>query len=154
MADTARARRLWICYRITEAEYETVFRFQSGRCAGCGEQPRKTRLAVDHCHASGRIRGLLCWKCNKAIGILRDNAQAALNLGEYLKSPTFPVALGRETYGLLGQAKPSKKIKVYGPPVAVVIGKGKPICFISESPSSPLSSASVTAQRSKRKRSR
>jgi hypothetical protein len=46
-------------------------------------------------------------------------ADAMERLGKYLKSPTAPAALGKETYGLIGKAKASKKVKVYGPPVAI-----------------------------------
>jgi len=123
---TARQRALWIQYRLTEEDYESILRHQGGVCAGCGKPPYSCRLAVDHDHKTGRIRGLLCWLCNRAIGILRDNAKAATRLGEYLVSPPAPVALGKETYGLIGQAKASKKVKVYGPPAVAVIGrKGK-----------------------------
>lgn len=126
---TARQRALWVKYRLTDAEYDSILKHQGGVCAGCGEPPRKTRLAVDHDHKTGRIRGLLCWLCNRAIGILRDNAKAAARLGAYLESPTAPAALGKETYGLIGKAKTGKKKMLYGPPVPVpvVIGqKRKP----------------------------
>jgi hypothetical protein len=123
---TARARALWVRYRLTEPEYDSILKHQGGVCAGCGEPPRKTRLAVDHDHKTGRIRGLLCWLCNRAIGILRDNARAATRLGAYLVAPPAPVALGKETYGLIGRAK-YKKQMIYGPPaqVEVVIGRKK-----------------------------
>jgi hypothetical protein len=113
---TPRQRLLWVCYRLREDEYAAILAHQGNRCAGCGRPPGPIRLAVDHCHKTGRIRGLLCWLCNRAIGILRDNATAAANLGAYLASPPAPVALGKETYGLIGAAKASKKVKVYGPP--------------------------------------
>jgi hypothetical protein len=113
---SARSRLLWILYRITEEEYAVILAYQKGVCAGCGRAPGNIRLAVDHCHKTGRIRGLLCWLCNRAIGILRDNASAAANLGKYLESPPAPAALGKETFGMIGQAKANKKIKVYGPP--------------------------------------
>lgn len=119
---TPHERRLWICYRLKPDEYDAILKHQRGGCAGCGRPPNGIRLAVDHCHTTGRIRGLLCWLCNRAIGILRDNAAAATNLGEYLAAPTAPAALGRETYGLIGKANPSKKKKVYGPPATAVIG--------------------------------
>ena len=118
----ARKRALWILYRLTPDEYNSILAFQGGVCAGCGEAPHGRALAVDHDHKTGRIRGLLCWLCNRAIGILRDNATAASRLGVYLTSPTAPRALGKETYGLIGKAKANKKVKVYGPPVEVVIG--------------------------------
>jgi len=117
----ARARVLWICYRLKPEEYEKIFSHQGGVCAGCRRAPGRISLAVDHNHTTGEVRGLLCWLCNRAIGILRDNAEAAANLGAYLAAPTAPIALGKRTFGLIGQAKASKKLKVYGPPATVVI---------------------------------
>ena len=120
----ARIRALWILYRLTESAYNAILQFQGGVCAGCGEPPHGRSLAVDHDHKTGLIRGLLCWHCNRAIGIARDKADALARLGAYLKSPTATAALGQETYGLIVQAKANKKVKVYGPPaVAVVIGR-------------------------------
>jgi hypothetical protein len=113
---TGRERNLWICYRLSVPDYEKILSYQGGVCAGCSKPPRGTRLAVDHCHRTGRIRGLLCWLCNRAIGLLRDNAKAAANLGKYLTAPTAPAALGHETFGLIGRAMASKKVKVYGDP--------------------------------------
>jgi len=120
---TARQRDLWLKYRLTEEEYESILKHQGGVCAGCGEPPRKTRLAVDHDHKTGRIRGLLCWLCNRAIGILLDRSATATRLGAYLAAPTAPAALGKETYGLIGKAK-RKKNMVYGPPIATIGRKG------------------------------
>jgi len=119
----ARIRALWILYRLTEAAYNAILQFQGGVCAGCGEPPRGRSLAVDHDHKTGLIRGLLCWHCNRAIGIARDRADALTRLGAYLLAPAATAALGKETYGLIGQAKASKKVKVYGPPVAVSVGR-------------------------------
>lgn len=117
---TARERHLWICYRLTEEEYAAVLAFQGGVCAGCGRPPNGINLAVDHDHKTGRIRGLLCWLCNRAIGIVRDKAQTLTRLGLYLAVPSAPLALGKETFGLIGQAKASKKVKLYGPPISAV----------------------------------
>ena len=120
---TARQRLLWTCYRLTEAEYNSILQYQGGVCAGCGEAPRGRALAVDHEHRTGLIRGLLCWHCNRAIGIARDKADALSKLGAYLTDPTAPKALGKKTYGLIGKAKASKKVKVYGPPAPIAIGQ-------------------------------
>lgn len=62
-------------YKMTYEHFERLWEEQSGRCAICtGELSRGTgRYAVDHCHTSGRIRGLLCSPCNTAIGLLRED---------------------------------------------------------------------------------
>lgn len=62
-------------------------------CAVCQRpesviDPRKgetKELAVDHCHETGRIRGLLCNNCNRAIGLLGDSVELLLKAVEYLK---------------------------------------------------------------------
>lgn len=57
--------------------------FTSGKsCAICGS---KVRLVVDHCHKTGRIRGVLCAKCNSAIGLLGDDTERLASAIEYLK---------------------------------------------------------------------
>lgn len=62
-------------YNITETEYNKMFKEQEGCCSICNtHQTRfKKRLAVDHCHVTNKIRGLLCQKCNQAIGLLDDS---------------------------------------------------------------------------------
>lgn len=54
-------------YGITWATRMVIWRVQKGRCAICGKHERnfKKRLAVDHNHKTGNVRGLLCFYCNK-----------------------------------------------------------------------------------------
>ncbi|MFJ8153985.1 endonuclease domain-containing protein [Streptomyces sp. NPDC094468] len=80
-----RRRSLLSRYGLTEAEYEAMFAAQGGVCAMCGH-PCTTgrRLAVDHCHVSGRVRGLLCVKCNQDLGSYEAVRSAATQyLAEY-----------------------------------------------------------------------
>lgn len=66
-------------YGITLKEYEQLLSKQNGKCAICnidnnGKYRNKPRaFAVDHCHSTGKIRGLLCSDCNTGIGLLKDN---------------------------------------------------------------------------------
>lgn len=57
-------------YGITEHDYQRMHEKQGGLCVICGnpEKAKNRRLAVDHCHGTGRIRGLLCGRCNGALG--------------------------------------------------------------------------------------
>lgn len=57
---------------ITPEEYEMMFEGQEGRCAICGK-PQARRLNIDHDHATGKIRGLLCSRCNLGLGYFKDN---------------------------------------------------------------------------------
>jgi hypothetical protein len=55
-------------YGLTAGEYDRLHAFQGGRCALCRRATgKKRRLAVDHDHATGRPRGLLCGPCNKTV---------------------------------------------------------------------------------------
>ena len=61
-------------YGITLDDYNRIFIEQTGCCAMCGRHQSefKKRLAVDHDHKTGKIRGLLCTNCNLKLGILED----------------------------------------------------------------------------------
>lgn len=64
-------------YGITQKEREAMNEAQGGLCASCGHPPtgkgHTSKLFLDHCHATGKIRGLLCHPCNVALGLLRDD---------------------------------------------------------------------------------
>jgi len=77
-------------YNITLKEYDRMFKEQKGVCAVCGRvETHKTHhgkvgLSVDHNHKTGKIRGLLCTKCNTALGIMEENKELMLKLINYL----------------------------------------------------------------------
>ena len=52
---------------ITDAAYEALLEQQGGHCAICSATPKTRRLHVDHDHATGKVRGLLCHRCNRAL---------------------------------------------------------------------------------------
>jgi hypothetical protein len=61
-------------YGVTCAQYEQMLEEHGGVCAICaGTNPSGQRLSVDHDHATGAVRGLLCHACNAGIGKLRDD---------------------------------------------------------------------------------
>lgn len=71
-------------YSLTLEQWNVMFSEQLGRCRICDihQNDLKMELAVDHDHTSGRIRGLLCVRCNRAIGLLEDRVdllQKAIN---------------------------------------------------------------------------
>lgn len=87
---------------ITEADYNAMLAAQGGGCAICGNPPKTRRLHVDHDHKTGRVRGLLCFRCNRALpayvgaawllraamyllppGYLRDGIERLLVAGQY-----------------------------------------------------------------------
>lgn len=84
----AAARDAWLKHRygITADEYDELLRSQDGGCGICGGQSTQgRRLAVDHDHSSGRVRGLLCSSCNVAIGALGDDLTSVLRAVRYLE---------------------------------------------------------------------
>jgi hypothetical protein len=52
---------------VSDEEYERLLAYQGGTCALCPSKPGTRRLHVDHDHASGRVRGLLCHRCNRQL---------------------------------------------------------------------------------------
>lgn len=77
-------------YGISLAEYQALHEAQEGRCAICRRPETRTvrgrvqRLSVDHCHQTGRIRGLLCHTCNLTIGKFQDSVELLLAAAHYL----------------------------------------------------------------------
>jgi hypothetical protein len=67
------------------AAYTRLYEEQKGVCAKCGKtNDDGVSLAVDHCHTTGTIRGLLCRKCNVGIGLLGDNIEGLQAALDYL----------------------------------------------------------------------
>lgn len=63
----ATRRREHRAKRLTDAEYDARLAAQGGVCAICGNPPKSRRLHVDHDHRTGTVRGLLCFRCNRAL---------------------------------------------------------------------------------------
>ena len=64
---TARKPRRATQLGVTDDEYEGMLAEQGGVCAICGSPPKSRRLHVDHDHRTGAVRGLLCFRCNRAL---------------------------------------------------------------------------------------
>lgn len=91
-----RDNKLYHRYGIRLAEYERLLAKQNGVCAICGKpevkmQARKKggakvvdSLQVDHDHITGKVRGLICWKCNVSIVKLLDNRELSEKAAKYL----------------------------------------------------------------------
>lgn len=60
-------------YNITELQYEQMHQRQDGRCRICNSKETYKRLAVDHSHKTGKVRGLLCEDCNLGLGKFKDD---------------------------------------------------------------------------------
>ena len=77
-------------YGITPQDYNRMFKEQEGKCAICqstdSEHPTSELLVVDHCHLTGKVRGLLCNTCNRGIGWMREETDRLLNAAVYLEN--------------------------------------------------------------------
>lgn len=78
-------------FGITPEEYAAMLEAQGGVCATCG-RPETTeqagtlvRLSVDHCHTTGKVRGLLCHACNRSIGLFGEDVALMERAIEYLE---------------------------------------------------------------------
>ena len=58
---------------VTDEEYRRLLEAQGGHCALCPNVPKTRRLHVDHDHKTGRVRGLLCYRCNRALPTYLDS---------------------------------------------------------------------------------
>jgi hypothetical protein len=74
-------------FGITLADYNQLFLNQNGNCAICGKNQStfNQALAVDHCHKTDKVRGLLCTNCNIAIGLLYEDISSIQSALVYLK---------------------------------------------------------------------
>lgn len=70
-------------YGMAPEQYDALLLRQEGRCAICGGMP--ATFHVDHDHATGEVRALLCPECNKGLGHFRDNAALLRSAAEYLE---------------------------------------------------------------------
>jgi hypothetical protein len=96
-------------FGITLGDYLRILDLQGGRCVICRRPPTGNRLAVDHDHATGRVRGLLCAPCNRHVGYLEKWGAAVL---AYMDGPVgttpkrgYATELDREI--VAGEEEPS-----------------------------------------------
>lgn len=78
-----RRRRLRKEFGLTEAQYTAMAATQGGLCAICGQAPEYA-LEVDHDHATGQVRALLCRLCNRMLGLAKDDPARLASAIRYL----------------------------------------------------------------------
>ena len=74
-------------YGLTEDDIDRMYADQEGRCGICGVIESDRRHAIDHDHATGVVRGLLCRKCNMAIGLFGDSPDTLRSALAYMEKP-------------------------------------------------------------------
>jgi hypothetical protein len=90
-SEKKRKNDLWRFYKMTPEDFDRMVVRQGGCCAGCNDvfdrnKPIQKSIHVDHCHKTGKVRGLLCPPCNLAVGHLKDSYERAEKIAEYLKN--------------------------------------------------------------------
>ncbi len=83
------ARKLHREYGISAREYYLLFDYQNGKCAICGGGHIGKRLYLDHCHKTGKVRGILCKYCNALLAMALDREAVLKNAAKYLEDPPF-----------------------------------------------------------------
>ncbi len=80
-------RHRYADFGITIEDYDDMYIQQGGCCATCGihQSELDSRLAVDHCHDTSVVRGLLCKRCNQGIGLFNDDTELFGNIIKYLE---------------------------------------------------------------------
>lgn len=105
-------------YGITLKEYTFLYKKQEGKCAICKREgfslkdTIETKLVVDHDHLSGKVRGLLCPNCNRALGLFKDSKEYLQNAIEYLQEPLIQSSYDYPERGL-GNNKPLSEKEVF-----------------------------------------
>ncbi len=81
---TIRQRGNFKKYGLTPADFREMRTAQSEVCKICKKVNGRKELAVDHCHKTGKVRGLLCTNCNMGIGYFKDNPELLRLAADYL----------------------------------------------------------------------
>ena len=85
-SERARDYALYYRYGITQDDYNSLLAKQEFKCKICGRDSREMTyfLHTDHCHTTGKVRGLLCSPCNVYLGYIKDNKQCLESAITYL----------------------------------------------------------------------
>ena len=70
-------------FGITKAYYNELLQYQKGKCGIC--RAPMTKVAIDHSHTNGKVRGLLCNNCNVGLGMFRDDTSLLYEAITYLE---------------------------------------------------------------------
>ncbi len=110
--------RLKKLFHLTPEEYNKIMTWQVQNCIY--RLLLGKRNSLDHNHASGEVRGFLEWRLNRAYGMIERAFPKTVSLvlralAEFHDNPPARFALGKNTYGIIGQARYKKKM-LFGPP--------------------------------------
>lgn len=71
-------------FNVNKNEYFQLLEEQNGVCSICGNKPNDREFDLDHCHINNLARGLLCRKCNLALGLFEDNKELLQKAIDYI----------------------------------------------------------------------
>jgi heterodisulfide reductase subunit A-like polyferredoxin len=80
------AKALQRKYGLSQSEYDEMNDKQAGQCAICLTTTRKKKLHVDHEHATGKVRALLCNRCNRVVGLFAEDAGLCDAMASYMRT--------------------------------------------------------------------
>ena len=109
-------QRSWLRrnYKMTLEEYQQIYADQNGKCKICGDigfaitRNQRQLVVIDHCHSTGKVRGLLCHNCNRALGLFQDKISNLENAIRYLESATTIETMCGGTEGSRVESSDSK----------------------------------------------
>jgi hypothetical protein len=91
------SKRIESHYGINKAEYDFIWSLQGSQCAICNAT--EGNMVVDHCHDTGKIRGILCQHCNTGLGAFRDDTEALQRAIGYVTHAEYVPADGQPRVG-------------------------------------------------------
>lgn len=78
-------KRIYKEYGVTEKQFYEIKKMQKSKCKICERKLHANNTHIDHCHSTGKVRGLLCNRCNQAIGLLGESENALDKAAQYLR---------------------------------------------------------------------
>ena len=111
MKSLSRAKYLLDNFKLTIDQWQKIWDYQDGCCAICKNPLKKANTDHDH-KGQGLVRGLLCARCNRALGRFGDSLVLILAAAEYLTNPPATAALGGPHYGYPGRIGTKKHRKL------------------------------------------
>ena len=81
-----RWQRIERIYGMSKEQFIALLEHQSGRCPICSAEVSERKSHIDHCHVTGKVRGILCSRCNQAIGLFNEDENSMMKAVEYLRN--------------------------------------------------------------------
>lgn len=83
--DKAKWKRVFDLYGLTQSDVERMIHDQGNQCSICLSAFSEVIMHIDHCHSTGKVRSLLCSRCNQAIGLIDESIDRADKIKQYLQ---------------------------------------------------------------------